>query len=198
MKKRLFLLFIVHCSLFIASAQSSPKLKGVEWGGHVGAGFTRYRAAGYAIENKLGWQAGIGMLLDFGDFAVGPEVNYAHHALGITHPVEGTKHLKANFVDVPVLFSYRALPIMRFEAGPVFTLMNDCKYASDGNNLLFGSIRPMVGYMLGLGAQLTRHFVVNFRYYGQFAPKKCVYPTGQERRFKMRSYAMELSVGFVL
>lgn len=197
MKKRLFLLFIVHCSFLIASARSSPKFEGIEWGIRAGLDMPRYRAAGFSVDNRIGWHAGIGMMFKFGAFAVGPEVSYVRHSITLDHTELGSKRIKTNSFDVPVLFSVRALPVLRIDFGPVFTVMNDCKYSDGKNNMNFGPIRPMVSYMAGLGAQLTGHCVVSFRYYGQFAPKKCVYPTGKDVRFRMSNYSLALEIGLV-
>ena len=80
--------------------------------------------------------------------------------------------------------------------GPVFTVMNDCKYAEGNNEMFFGSMRPTVSYMLGLGLNFG-HTLIDFRYNGQKKKKKCYYPTEEAVGFNMRSYSLALSVGFV-
>lgn len=86
--------------------------------------------------------------------------------------------------------------MLRINVGPVFTVMNDCKYAEGNNEMFFGSMRPTVSYMLGLGLNFG-HTLIDFRYNGQFDSKKCYYPTEEAVGFNMRSYSLALSVGFV-
>ena len=49
-------------------------------------------------------------------------------------------------IDVPVLASFRLLKPVRIYAGPVFTVMNDCKQKSGGDLLDFGRVRPRLPY----------------------------------------------------
>ena len=117
-------------------------------------------------------------------------------AIKLSHADYGTLKIKTNSIDIPLIFSLRALPMLRINVGPVFTVMNDCKYAEGNNEMFFGSMRPTVSYMLGLGLNFG-HTLIDFRYNGQFDSKKCYYPTEEAVGFNMRSYSLALSVGFV-
>ena len=98
------------------------------------------------VKNKLGWQAGIVTAVNLGAFAIEPQILYVRQGLRIKP--EGAKeiNLKSNSIDVPVLVSLRLLRPFRFYAGPVFTVMNDCKQKSGGDLLDFGRVRPTMSY----------------------------------------------------
>ena len=198
---RILIAVLLLCAVSIpASGQSrGSSLKGLEWGIKAGVNFPRYSIPGpeFDVDNVVGWQAGIEIAFKFRYFAVGPEVNFMRQTVKIHHAELGTKRVKTNSVDVPLLFSLRALPFLRINAGPVFTLMNDCKF-SDGNaDMNFGRLRPSVSYMAGLGIHIGARTLIDFRYYGQFGSKSCVYPTDEVYRFKISSYTLALSLGVV-
>ena len=155
------------------SSRSGSAIKGVEWGVLAGLNFPQFRY-----------------------FTIGPEVLYVRQSIKLSHADYGTLKIKTNSIDIPLIFSLRALPMLRINVGPVFTVMNDCKYAEGNNEMFFGSMRPTVSYMLGLGLNFG-HTLIDFRYNGQFDSKKCYYPTEEAVGFNMRSYSLALSVGFV-
>ena len=161
------------------SSRSGSAIKGVEWGVLAGLNFPHFSTSGpdFGIDNRLGWQAGL-------------------QSIKLSHADYGTLKIKTNSIDIPLIFSLRALPMLRINVGPVFTVMNDCKYAEGNNEMFFGSMRPTVSYMLGLGLNFG-HTLIDFRYNGQFDSKKCYYPTEEAVGFNMRSYSLALSVGFV-
>ena len=92
-------------------------------------------------------------------------------SIKLSHADYGTLKIKTNSIDIPLIFSLRALPMLRINVGPVFTVMNDCKYAEGNNEMFFGSMRPTVSYMLGLGLNFG-HTLIDFRYNGQFRFEK--------------------------
>ena len=180
------------------SSRSGSAIKGVEWGVLAGLNFPHFSTSGpdFGIDNRLGWQAGLQIGLKFRYFTIGPEVLYVRQSIKLSHADYGTLKIKTNSIDIPLIFSLRALPMLRINVGPVFTVMNDCKYAEGNNEMFFGSMRPTVSYMLGLGLNFG-HTLIDFRYNGQFDSKKCYYPTEEAVGFNMRSYSLALSVGFV-
>ena len=180
------------------AAAAGSAIKGVEWGVLAGLNFPHFSTSGpdFGIDNRLGWQAGLQIGLKFRYFTIGPEVLYVRQSIKLSHADYGTLKIKTNSIDIPLIFSLRALPMLRINVGPVFTVMNDCKYAEGNNEMFFGSMRPTVSYMLGLGLNFG-HTLIDFRYNGQFDSKKCYYPTEEAVGFNMRSYSLALSVGFV-
>lgn len=181
------------------SGRGGPALKGVEWGVTAGLNFPHFSTstAGFGVDNRLGWQAGLQIGLKFRYFAVGPEVLFVRQSIKLRHAERGTLKIKSNSIDVPLVFSLRVLPMLRINAGPVFAVMNDCKYTSGHDAMFFGRMRPTVSYMLGLGLKLGAHTLIDFRYNGHFDSKRCVYPSEDPLELNLRSYSLALSAGFV-
>ena len=94
------------------------------------------------VKNKLGWQVGMVTAVKVGIIAIEPQILYVRQGLRI-RPEGGREiNLKSNSIDVPVLVSLRLLNPLRIYAGPVFTVMNDCKQKSGGDLVDFGRVRP--------------------------------------------------------
>ena len=82
-------------------------------------------------------------------------------------------------------------------AGPVFTVMNDCKQKSGGDLLDFGRVRSSVSYTVGAGIVLMRHLLIDLRYNGQFRSKHdVVLPDGRQLD-KLRTYNVAFSFGYL-
>ena len=171
----------------------------VEWGVIGGINIPDYTTnmSGTDVKNKLGWQAGITTAVNLGAFAIEPQILYVRQGLRI-RPEGGSEiNLKSNSIDVPVLASLRLLNPVRIYAGPVFTVMNDCKQKSGGDLLDFGRVRPSVSYTVGAGIVLMRHLLIDLRYNGQFRSKHdVVLPDGRQLD-KLRTYNVAFSFGYL-
>ena len=181
------------------SGRSGSALKGVEWGVLAGLNFPHFSTSGpdFGIDNRLGWQAGLQIGLKFRYFTIGPEVLYVRQSIKLSHADYGTLKIKTNSIDIPLIFSLRALPMLRINVGPVFTVMNDCKQKSGGDLLDFGRVRPSVSYTVGAGIVLMRHLLIDLRYNGQFRSKHdVVLPDGRQLD-KLRTYNVALSFGYL-
>ena len=150
-----------------------------------------------SIAIVCGLTAGIVTAVNLGAFAIEPQILYVRQGLRIKP--EGAKeiNLKSNSIDVPVLVSLRLLRPFRFYAGPVFTVMNDCKQKSGGDLLDFGRVRPTMSYTVGAGVKLLGHMLIDLRYNGQFKGKEDVVLPDGSRLDKLRSYNVALSVGYL-
>lgn len=194
-KITLALLFAVAA---LSAAAKTPRVR-VEWGVLGGINIPDFTTDMDAtdIKNKLGWQAGIDLAVNFGVVAVEPQILYVRQGLRIRPEGGSELNLKSNSIDVPVLASLRLLKPVRIFAGPVFTVMNDCKQKSGGDLLDFGRIRPSVSYTAGAGVVLLRHMLLDLRYNGQFRSKRdVVLPDGRQLD-KLGSYNVALSIGYV-
>lgn len=170
----------------------------IEWGVLGGLNFSDYSSKdkSFDVNNKLGFQAGISIAVNFGFLAIQPEILFARQTFKVGRADLGDVKVKSNSIDVPLLLSVRVLKPLRINVGPVFTVMNDCKYKW-GNDLIdFGRTRPTVGYTLGLGLVLGRNFLIDCRYNGQFTSKKTYY-TEDAVRVDLKSYSVAVSVGYV-
>ena len=197
MIRKIVLTLLLGGAVLSAAAQR-PRAR-VEWGVIGGINIPDYTTNMKAadVKNKLGWQAGIVTAVNLGAFAIEPQILYVRQGLRIRP--EGAKeiNLKSNSIDVPVLASFRLLKPVRIYAGPVFTVMNDCKQKSGGDLLDFGRIRPTLSYTVGAGVVLMRHLLIDLRYNGQFRSKhEVVLPDGSQLD-KLRTYNVALSFGYL-
>ena len=195
---RMIVLTLLLGGAVLSAAAQRPRAR-VEWGVIGGINIPDYTTNMKAadVKNKLGWQAGIVTAVNLGAFAVEPQILYVRQGLRIRP--EGAKeiNLKSNSIDVPVLASFRLLKPVRIYAGPVFTVMNDCKQKSGGDLLDFGRIRPTLSYTVGAGVVLMRHLLIDLRYNGQFRSKhEVVLPDGSQLD-KLRTYNVALSFGYL-
>ena len=197
MIRKIVITLLLGACVWSALAQR-PRTR-VEWGVIGGINVPDYTTnmSKTDVKNKLGWQAGIVTAVNLGAFAIEPQILYVRQGLRIKP--EGAKeiNLKSNSIDVPVLVSLRLLRPFRFYAGPVFTVMNDCKQKSGGDLLDFGRVRPTMSYTVGAGVKLLGHMLIDLRYNGQFKGKEDVVLPDGSRLDKLRSYNVALSVGYL-
>ena len=201
MKKHMFRKFVL--TLFLAALAASaaaqrPRTR-LEWGVLGGINVPDYTTnmTKADVKNKMGWQVGITTAVDLGIIALEPQILYVRQGLRI-RPEGGREiNLKSNSIDVPVLVSLRLLNPLRIYAGPVFTVMNDCKQKSGGDLVDFGRVRPTLSYSVGAGVKLLRHLLVDVRFNGQFRAKHDVVLPDGARLDKLRSYNVALSLGYL-
>ena len=196
MIRKIVITLLLGACVWPALAQR-PRTR-VEWGVIGGINVPDYTTnmSKTDVKNKLGWQAGIVTAVNLGAFAIEPQILYVRQGLRIKP--EGAKeiNLKSNSIDVPVLLSVRVLKPLRINVGPVFSVMNDCKYKWGSDLIDFGRARPTVSYTLGLGLVLGRNFLIDCRYNGQFTSKKTYY-TEDAVRIDLKSYSVGVSIGYV-
>ena len=181
---RKILLSVLFAAAVLSAAAQRPRTR-VEWGVVGGINIPDYTTNMDKTDVNLG------------AFAVEPQILYVRQGLRI-RPEGGKEiNLKSNSIDVPVLASFRLLNPVRIYAGPVFTVMNDCKQKSGGDLLDFGRVRPTLSYTVGAGVVLMRHLLIDLRYNGQFRSKhEVVLPDGSQLD-KLRTYNVALSFGYL-
>ena len=195
--RRILLTLLFSAALSSAAAQR-PRLK-IEWGALAGIRIPHYSADVHVadISNRLGWQAGIFSAVNFGAFAIEPQIFYVREGFRIRPVGADAIRIKTHSIDVPVLASLRVLRPVRLYAGPVLTVLNDCKQKSSGDLLDFGRVRPTLSFTVGAGAVLLRHMLIDLRYNGQFRAKHDVVLPDGSQLDKLRSYNFALSVGYL-
>ena len=196
MRKIITIVLFALCAL-PASAQL-PGLR-LEWGVIGGINVPNFSTdmSRADVRNKMGWQVGMVTALKVGIIAVEPQILYVRQGLRIRPEGGNELNLKSNSIDVPVLVSLRLLSPFRVYAGPVFTVMNDCKQKTGGDLLDFGRVRPSVSYTAGAGIVLMRHLLIDVRYNGQFRGKPDVALPNDVMLPEIRSYNVALSVGYL-
>ncbi len=181
-----------------AEQRHKPRVR-VEWGVLAGLSLPNYSTNVdiEQIENKLGWQAGISMAVNFGAIAIEPQILYLRQGFRI-RPEQGEElNLKSGSIDVPILASLRVLHPVRIFVGPVLTLMNNCKQKSGDDLLDFGRIRPTLSYTVGAGVVVRRNLLLELRYNGQFRAKREVLLPDGTTLDKLRSYNFSFNFGYL-
>lgn len=190
---------IVLLGLLLAAAPALALGPRVDWGVLAGINVPEYSTSmsQAEIKNKLGWQAGITASLGLGSWSIDPQILYVRQGIKLDPTGLSTLSLRSNSIDVPVLVNKRLLRIIRIYAGPVFTVLNNCKLSGGTTAFDFGRLRPTMAYAVGANVRLLGHLLVDLRYNGQFKSKHdVVLPDGSELA-KLRTYNVALSVGYI-
>ena len=153
--------------------------------------------SGVTVKSPLSVGAGLHTALKIGRFfAIQPEVNYQNQSLKIG--VQGAKRdfkVKGHSVDIPVLFSLRFANIVRINAGPVFTVMNNYFYDNaKEERVIFGGVRPTFGYSAGIAVVLLRRYMIDARYMGYFNPSLNNF---EGTEFNTQLTSISLKIGFL-
>lgn len=196
MKRILWTLLLV--AMVMPAMAQRPRTR-VEWGlvGGINVPDFTTNMDRTEIRNKCGWQAGIVTAVNLGAFAVEPQILYVRQGMRIRPEGTDELNLKSSSIDVPVLLSLRLLHPVRIYAGPVFTVMNDCKRKTGGDLIDFGRVRPTLSYTVGAGVVILRHLLIDLRYNGQFRSKHDVLLPDGRQLDQLRSYNVALSFGYL-
>lgn len=184
---------------YYASKGSKPRTS-IDWGLMAGGGWWGYNSTVelYDIKGGFGWQAGLQAGFMWNSVGVRFEVNYARHGVELNaHGNYPSVDLNFNAVEVPILVAFNP-SIFRIHLGPVFRVMNNCSHTmADGMLVDFGMLRPTVGFTVGAGLKLGRHWILDLRYNGDFSAAKGVFYDGGPE-VSLRENSVQLSLGFVL
>lgn len=194
---KIAILFLAALCLTQASvAQSRYTLmqrqsKRMEMGLSVGASFMDVSATeGVVLSPKVGVRGALSMSLEWQEsYALQLELGYAHNKVEAERGAT-LYDVKANVMEIPILFSYRGLGIVRFNVGPVLSLSSAGRYSNGRERVEFGNVRSTLGYAAGVGVELTPKLLVDARLTGNFG-RTNNYFEGLE----FRSSAMWLTLG---
>ena len=194
---KIAILFLAALYLTQASvAQSRYTLmqrqsKRMEMGLSVGASFMDVSATeGVVLSPKVGVRGALSMSLEWQEsYALQLELGYAYNKVEAERGAT-LYDVKANVMEIPILFSYRGLGIVRFNVGPVLSLSSAGRYSNGRERVEFGNVRSTLGYAAGVGVELTPKLLVDARLTGNFG-RTDNYFEGLE----FRSSAMWLTLG---
>ena len=163
----------------------------MEMGLSVGASFMDVSATeGVVLSPKVGVRGALSMSLEWQEsYALQLELGYAHNKVEAERGAT-LYDVKANVMEIPILFSYRGLGIVRFNVGPVLSLSSAGRYSNGRERVEFGNVRSTLGYAAGVGVELTPKLLVDARLTGNFG-RTDNYFEGME----FRSSAMWLTLG---
>ena len=165
-------------------ASGAPKVS-TEFGLGVGASYNFQFNVTPTCENftpKITMPVSYGAVLQFRlnigrTFGIQPEISYARNHMRINDHHDGKEintKVKSNIVQIPMLISFRAA-MFRFNAGPVFTLMDETSYplalGDDIQHMPVGRLYPTVTYAAGISVKLGQYVILDVRYADQFRGK---------------------------
>ncbi|CAM3026005.1 PorT family protein [Chryseobacterium flavum] len=118
-----------------------------------------------AWNSKAGFYGGVFANIPVAqDFSIQPEVLYS----GMGAKAESNSDVKLNmdYISVPVMFQYNALPNLYLEAGPQFSFLLSSKLKDNSNSLDVKDGMKTFDFGLGIGAgyYFTPNIGVNVRY----------------------------------
>lgn len=203
MKKwyRTILFAIALWSGAIAEAQSLYGLgepassKRMEMGITIGPTYlnTTPRVSDITLDGKMGLRAAIMMSLCWQEaYALQMEIGYIHNKIDGKRG-EVAQQVRSNIVEVPIMFSYRALGPVRINLGPVLSLASSGRYDTEYDRIEFGRLRPTLGLAAGVGVELSRHLLAEARFTANLNDTQH-YFEGVE--FVSRSWWAALSIGY--
>ena len=198
---KIAILFLAALCLTQASvAQSRYTLmqrqsKRMEMGLSVGASFMDVSATeGVVLSPKVGVRGALSMSLEWQEsYALQLELGYAHNKVEAERGAT-LYDVKANVMEIPILFSYRGLGIVRFNVGPVLSLSSAGRYSNGRERVEFGNVRSTLGYAAGVGVELTPKLLVDARLTGNFG-RTDNYFEGME--FRSSGMWLTLGIGYM-
>ncbi|MET3036556.1 porin family protein [Chryseobacterium sp. NRRL B-14859] len=142
-----------------STASSSPVRFGLK------AGLNISSVSNSDTNSKAGFYGGVFANIPVAqDFSVQPEVLYS----GMGGKAKGNSDVKLNldYISVPVMFQYNALPNLYLEAGPQFSFLINSKVKYQSNSVDAKDSFKTFDFGLGLGAgyYFTPNIGVNVRY----------------------------------
>ncbi|WP_336962093.1 porin family protein [Chryseobacterium contaminans] len=164
MKKILFGLALVAGTFSFAQKTSNNTASSpVRFGLKAGLNVSSFTESGW--NSKAGFYAGAFANIPVAqDFSVQPEVLYS----GMGAKAKADSDVKANldYIAVPVMFQYNALPNLYLEAGPQFGFLVGAKVKYKSNSVDVKDETKGFDFGLGLGAgyYFTQNIGVNVRY----------------------------------
>ena len=179
-------------SYYFAAADRPSKR--MEMGVSVGAAYMCMSAEGVELQPKLGMRGALTMSLCWYDaFALQMELAYVYNK------IEGKMgksayDVKSNIMEIPIMFSYRGLWPVRFNAGPVLSLAGTGRYSTGSEKLEFGRLRSTVGYTAGVGVNISDSVVLDARFTGNFARTDNYF---EDVEFGSSSYWVGLNIGYM-
>ena len=131
------------------------------------------------IKMPVSYGAALQFRLNIGrSFGIQPEISYARSTVKIKDEAHNfSTKAKSNIVQIPMLLSFR-IAMFRFNAGPVFTLMDEATYqlpkAEDNSiqQMPLGRLYPTVTYAAGISVKFAKIMMIDVRYADQFIDTK--------------------------
>ncbi|SIQ09656.1 MULTISPECIES: porin family protein [unclassified Chryseobacterium] len=131
------------------------------------------------------------------DFSVQPEVLYS--AAGAKEKGGSNAKLNLEYLSVPVMFQYKALPNLYVEAGPQFNFLIDARLKKSASTGALKNATQSFDFGIGLGAgyYFTKNIGINLRYNAGLSDiVKTKYQYGYDREGSVKNGVFQVGVNY--
>ncbi|MDR6457970.1 opacity protein-like surface antigen [Chryseobacterium vietnamense] len=178
-----------------ATTPSSSKIKfGLK------AGLNVSNLSNMDMKSRAGFYGGVFVNIPVAkDFSVQPEVLYS--AVGAKEKGGSNAKLELEYISVPVMFQYKALPNFYVEAGPQFSFLMDARLKNNVGSLHLKDATRGFDFGIGLGAgyDFTKNIGVNVRYtagLSDIVNKSHRYLYGYDREGSVKNGVFQVGVNY--
>jgi opacity protein-like surface antigen len=178
-----------------ATIPSSSKIKfGLK------AGLNVSNLSNMDMKSRAGFYGGVFVNIPVAkDFSVQPEVLYS--AVGAKEKGGSNAKLELEYISVPVMFQYKALPNFYVEAGPQFSFLMDARLKNNVGSLHLKDATRGFDFGIGLGAgyDFTKNIGVNVRYtagLSDIVNKSHRYLYGYDREGSVKNGVFQVGVNY--
>lgn len=203
--KKIFLgLGLIACTFAFAQSTStsteattpSTSTSKIKFG--LKAGLNVSNLSNMDMNSKAGFYGGVFVNIPVAkDFSIQPEVLYS--ATGAKEKGVSNAKLNLEYLSVPVMFQYKALPNFYVEAGPQFNFLIDARLKkSESTSLLKNGTQSFdFGIGLGAGYYITKNIGINVRYTAGLSDiVKTKYHYGYDREGSVRNGVFQVGVNY--
>lgn len=131
------------------------------------------------------------------DFSIQPEALYS--ATGAKGKGGDETKLNLEYLSVPIMFQYNALPNLYVEAGPQFNFLIDARLKKSASTGAFKSATNSFDFGIGLGAgyYFTKNIGVNVRYTAGLSDiVKTRYQYGYDRAGSVKNSVFQVGINY--
>lgn len=150
------------------------------------------------MNSKAGFYGGVFVNIPVAkDFSVQPEVLYS--AVGAKEKGDSNAKLNLEYLSVPVMFQYKALPNLYVEAGPQFNFLIDARLKKSASTSALKNATQSFDFGIGLGAgyYFTKNIGVNVRYTAGLSDiVKTKYQYGYDREGSVKNGVFQVGVNY--
>lgn len=150
------------------------------------------------MKSKAGFYGGVFANIPVAkDFSVQPEVLYS--AAGAKGKGDTNTQLNLEYLSVPVMFQYKALPNLYVEAGPQFNFLIDARLKKSASTGAFKNATQSFDFGIGLGAgyYFTKNIGVNVRYTAGLSDiVKTKYQYGYDREGSVKNGVFQVGINY--
>ena len=151
-----------------------------------------------SLKPRIGVRGALSMSICWHDsYALQLELAYLYNKVEAQTELFSDKRsydVKVGAMEIPVMFSFRGINPMRLNLGVVFSAAATGRYDLEMERVEFGGLRPLAGYVVGVGVNLTPNLMLEARYTGGFS-RTMNYFEGVE--FYTNTQWLTLGVGYM-